>query len=190
VRRINVRGTSGSGKTTFALELARRLDLPHIELDGLHHGPNWAQPTAAEFTARVQAALEAAPDGWVIDGNYDGKLGRLVTDAADTIVWVDPPLGTILIQLWRRTLHRLHHNVELWNGNRESWRGAFLDNDSLFRWAVRSFFRHRREWPQRFAGHPRFVRLRTSAGARAWLDEVSQLHARVRAEALPADQAR
>src|ERR1700682_1578497 len=167
MRRINVRGTSGSGKTTFAVELARRLELPHIELDALHHGPNWAQPTAAEFAARVQAALDAAPDGWVIDGNYDGKLGGVGTDAADTIVWVDPALPTILIQLWRRTSHRIQHNIELWNGNRESWRSAFLDNDALFRWALRSFFRHRREWPRRFADRPGFVRLRSSEQNRA-----------------------
>src|SRR5690348_18218982 len=94
-RKINVRGTSGAGKSTFAAELATRLGVPHIELDALHHGPNWAQPTAAEFQARVKAAMAAAPDGWVIDGNYDSKLGGLVTGAADIVVWLDPPLYVV-----------------------------------------------------------------------------------------------
>jgi adenylate kinase family enzyme len=40
LRRVNVKGTSGSGKTTFAQELARRLDVPFVELDALHHGPD------------------------------------------------------------------------------------------------------------------------------------------------------
>jgi adenylate kinase family enzyme len=39
-QRVAVRGGTGSGKSTFARELARRLDVPHVELDALHHGPN------------------------------------------------------------------------------------------------------------------------------------------------------
>jgi hypothetical protein len=86
VRRVNVKGTSGSGKTTFLQGVARRLDLPHVELDALHHGPNWSEPTDEIFRARVRGAMDAAPDGWVIDGNYEGKLGDLVIGEADTIV--------------------------------------------------------------------------------------------------------
>lgn len=167
-RRVGVRGTSGAGKSTFASEVAYRLGVPHIELDALHHGPNWAQPTAEEFQQRVRAAMQAAPDGWVVDGNYDGKLGALVTGAADVIVWLDPPLHTILNRLLRRTFYRVRNNVELWNGNRESWRTAIWQRDALVWWAVRSFFRHRREWPGRG-----YVRLRSDRAARRWLAEIS-----------------
>lgn len=80
-RRIAVKGTSGCGKSTFAAELARRLGVAHIELDALHHGPNWAGPTADGFRERVRAAMDANPSGWVIDGNYERKLGSMVTDA-------------------------------------------------------------------------------------------------------------
>jgi adenylate kinase family enzyme len=167
--RINVRGNSGSGKTTLAASLAAQLGVPHIELDALHHGPNWAEPTPQEFRARVQAAMDSAPNGWVIDGNYEAKLGTLVTDVADTVAWLDVPLWLILLRLWRRTSYRIRHNVELWNGNRESWRTAIWGWESLFVWAVRSYFRHRRQWPARFARHPGYVRLRGDAAARAWL---------------------
>src|SRR5687768_7376450 len=70
-RKIAVKGTSGAGKSTFAAELAHRLGLAYVELDALHHGPNWSAPSAAEFRARVGSALAAAPQGWVVDGNYD-----------------------------------------------------------------------------------------------------------------------
>lgn len=167
--KIAVKGASGSGKTTLAAELARRLGVPHVELDAIHHGPNWSEPSAEEFCTRVRAAMDAASHGWVIDGNYERKLDSLVTDAADTVVWLDLPLRTLLRRLWRRTSHRIRDQVELWNGNRETWRGALWGQESLFVWTIRAFFRHRREWPRRFALHPGFIRLRTPEEARRWL---------------------
>jgi len=170
LRRVNVKGTSGSGKTTFGKELARRLGVPFVELDALHHGPDWAEPTNDEFRARVREAIDAAPEGWVIDGNYEAKLGDQVLGAADTIVWLDLPLRLKLGRLWRRTNYRLRNDVELWNGNRETWRNALWGRDSLFGWMLRTHFRQRREWPRRFGGDPRFVRLRSDAEARSWLE--------------------
>jgi len=35
---------------------------------------------------------------------------------------------------------------------------------------IRGHFRHRRNWPRRYDGDPRFVRLRSVAEARRWLD--------------------
>ena len=44
--RISVAGDSGSGKTTVSGAIAARLDLPHVELDDLFHGPNDVAPSA------------------------------------------------------------------------------------------------------------------------------------------------
>ena len=170
MRRVNVKGTSGSGKTTFGRELAQRLGVPFVELDALHHGPDWYQPTAEEFRATVVEAIEGLGDGWVIDGNYESKLGTTVIGPADTIVWLDLPLPLKLRRLWGRTIARIRDDVELWSGNRESWRGAFWGRDSLFFWMLKTHFRHRREWPKRYAHDPRFVRLRSTTEARRWLD--------------------
>jgi len=119
--------------------------------------------------AMRREARRAAPGCWIVDGNYDSELGGLVVDAADTVIWLDPPLSTALVRLWRRTAHRIRDHVELWNGNHESWWNALWGGKSLFAWAVRSHARHRRDWPARFAAHPRFVRLRTTADAESWL---------------------
>lgn len=173
-RTIVIKGTSGAGKSTFAAELARRLALPYVELDALHHGPNWSAPTAEDFRAHVRATMAAAPAGWVIDGNYDTKLGETVVAAADTIVWLDLPLWVKLRRVWGRTLRRIRDDVELWNGNRETWRGAFVGRESIFVWMIRAHLRHRRRWPTRFGRDPRLVRLRSEAEARRWLDEQAE----------------
>jgi adenylate kinase family enzyme len=169
-RRIVIYGTSGVGKTTLGAELAQRLGVPFIELDALHHGPNWAEPPAEEFRGRVRAAMAAAPDGWVIDGNYTSKLGDTVSADADTIVWLDLPLWVMFPRLWRRTMHRIVNKVELWNGNRETWRDQFASRETIFFWSVQRLYQYRREWPARFAGERRLVRLRSNAEARRWLE--------------------
>ena len=168
MRRVSVIGTSGSGKSTFARALAEALGVPFTELDALHHGPGWTEASPEELRARVEAAM-ASPEGWVIDGNYDTKIGDLVWEAADTIVWLDLPLRVSLWRLWGRTSRRIRTGEELWNGNRESWRGALWGRESLFAWTVRSHLRRRRAWPAQLA---RFgvVRLRTPREVRAFLD--------------------
>lgn len=167
MKRVNVKGSSGSGKSTFARRLAAKLDVPYVELDALHHGPSWSEPTAAEFQARVRPIVER--EAWVIDGNYEPKLGDLVLREADLVVWLDLPLALKLRRLWRRTRHRIRDDVELWSGNRESWKGAFWGRESLFVWAIRSHFRHRHTFP-RCVPPDRLVRLRSPAEARRWLE--------------------
>jgi hypothetical protein len=114
--------------------------------------------------------MTTAPAGWVIDGDYDAKLGDAALDPADTIVWLDLPPWVAFPRLWRRTLYRIRNDDELWGDNREGWRDQFASRHSIFAWTLRDHVRHRREWPARFGGDPRLVRLRSDAAVRRWLD--------------------
>jgi adenylate kinase family enzyme len=160
VTRIAIVSTaSATGKTTLGRELARRLELPFHELDALHHGPGWTEATAEELRAKVEPLV--AGEGWVIDGNYWGKLGDLVLRHADVVVWLDLPIRVWLPRLARRTVRRIGGREQLWNDNRESLITAVWGRESLFAWALRSHFRRRREWPDALARYPVF-RLRTT----------------------------
>jgi adenylate kinase family enzyme len=161
-----VASASGNGKTTVGRQLAVELGLPFVELDSLFHGPNWTQPPIGELRAQLEPIVAQA--GWVIDGVYSSHLGNLVGANADLIVWLDLPMRIWLPRLLRRTQRRIRHQEELWNGNRESWRGAVVGWNSLLVYAVRSHFRRRREWPAAFAPTP-VVRLRTEAEINAFL---------------------
>ena len=144
-RRIVVVGTTGSGKTTLAGELAQRLEVPHVELDALHWEPNWAEAPIEIFRARVARAVSG--EAWVTDGNYS-VVRDIVWSRADTIVWLDYSLPTILYRLTRRTFRRIFTREELWNGNKERMWVQFLSRDSIFLWALKTYRKRRKEYPE------------------------------------------
>jgi adenylate kinase family enzyme len=169
VRRVAIiASASGNGKTTLGRELARRLGVPFVELDGLVHGPGWIETADDDLRAQLEPVLASA--GWVIDGTYRRKVGDLVLDAADVVVWLDLPIRVWLPRLIRRTWRRVGRREELWNGNRESLASAVWGRESLFAWALRTHFRRRREWPDALA-HLRVIRLRTPADVERFLAE-------------------
>jgi adenylate kinase family enzyme len=136
MQRVVVWGVTGSGKTTFARRLAAILDVPAIELDSLFWNPGWVDTPAEEFQAKVRTALDAAPGGWVSDGNYRGRLGSLAVDRADTLVWLHLPWRVSFWRVLKRTVSRAWTREPLWGGNIESWRLAFFDRNSLLLYSI------------------------------------------------------
>ena len=176
MRRINVTGTSASGKTTFARALGERLQLPVIELDALHWEPNWTEAPAAVMRERVRAVLANA-DAWVVDGNYS-VTRDLVWERVECVVWLDFSLPVILRRFLRRTARRIRSREELWpgTGNRENL-GQHLDpRSSLLWWILTTYRRRRREYPRLLAARPdiRVVRLRSPRQAHRWLEELGR----------------
>lgn len=168
--RIVVGGTTGSGKTTMARQLACQLGLRHVELDALHWEPGWREAPLDVFRQRVDAATSG--DSWALDGNYS-KVRDIYWPRADTIVWLDYPLRVVLWRLWWRTLRRVTTREELWNGNREDLRTALLSRDSILLWAVQTYERRRRQYTELLAApesrHLTAIHLTSPRAARAWL---------------------
>jgi adenylate kinase family enzyme len=159
-------GSSGSGKTTVATELAHTLGCPHIELDGIYHQRGWTPLENGEFGQVVSLLTE--PAAWVVDGNYSA-VRDIVWQRADTVVFLDLPLTVVLARLVPRTVRRVLGRTMLWNGNREplsnlwSWR----PEQSVIVWAVAHHEVIRARYTEAIA-HPRwssltFIRLCTSS---------------------------
>lgn len=174
MRRVVVVGTSAVGKTTFARRLAAILGVPHVELDALHWEPGWQAADPAVFHARVRAAVEAT-EAWVVDGGYS-PVRPIVWGRADTVVWLDYPLPTILLRLSRRTLARVISREEIWNGNRERWRTAFASRESLYWWVLTTHRGRSRRITAALDSpeyrHIRAVRFRSPRRAERWLQEL------------------
>ena len=157
MRRVSVIGSVGSGKTSVARALAARLQVPHVELDSLHWGPNWTAASAEELRALVTPRI--AGDAWVVDGMYFRKIGGLVLERADTVVWLDLPWVPTFLRLLRRTLARGIRRSELWNGNRESLREAFFSPESILLFSIRTH-PGRRKRVEEWLARPEFAHLR------------------------------
>ncbi len=170
-RRIVVVGTTGSGKTRLASQLSRLYQVPHVEMDALHHDPGWTEAPDDVFRERLARALGG--ERWVADGNYSAARD-VVWPRAQAAVWLDYPLRTIMWQLLWRTLRRCVTGEELWNGNRERFRTSFFSRDSVILWALTTYRRRRRQIPRQLAlpehSHLAVVRLRSRRETRSWLE--------------------
>ena len=88
MKRIIVIGCPGSGKTTFALRLARELRIPIFHLDSIWHKADRTHISREEFDERLGEILEL--DSWIIDGNYSRTVERRIS-ACDSVILFDLP---------------------------------------------------------------------------------------------------
>ena len=170
MRRVVVLGSSGCGKTTLARELARRMNVPHIELDAIYWQPNWTGLAKPEFRRRVSEAI--APDAWALCGSY-APVRDLTLARADTVIWLDYPMRLIFMRVLWRTIRRSLSGEALWSGNRESLRITFCSRRSLLLWVINTWRLRRRDYPKLLRSeacrHLRVLRFRTPAETEAWL---------------------
>ncbi len=140
-RRIRVVGTSGSGKSHLAAQIADALRLPRLELDAVFWDAGWRRRDHAEALAIIHRFLDDHRDGWVIDGNWTNQLGGLLDPGTqggpDVVVWLDHPRTVVMGRVIRRTLRRGILREELWHGNRErlsTWL-RWSPEENIVRWA-------------------------------------------------------
>jgi adenylate kinase family enzyme len=179
VQRINVVGSSGSGKSTFGKALADALGVRHIEMDALFWGPNWRWLPDEEFFAEVHSAVSR--DAWVLDGNYTRTI-PVKWERVDMVIWLDYSFPRTFYQSLKRALRRSLTKEELWEGtgNRESFRKSFFSRDSIILWSVQNFRQIRRKYEALMVdekySHLTFVRLRGPSEAADFLATISKLH--------------
>lgn len=158
----------------MAAALARRLEVPHVELDAIFHQPGWTELEPGEFRSRVGERV--GDPGWVVDGNYS-SVQDLVWEGADSVVWLDLPLPVVAGRVVARTVGRVVRRTELWNGNREPASNLWSVNPqkSIIAWSLTRHARYRRRYAEAAAdprwAHLTFIRLQSRRQVDAFLSE-------------------
>jgi adenylate kinase family enzyme len=167
VNRVVIVGTVGSGKTTFAVELGRLIDVPHLEKDALLRG--------GDDTPEHRLAVDQATSGsrWVFDGT-PFYVEDLVYGRADTIVVLDYSLPVVMwrvvrrsVRLWRRSGTHSAQTPE------PPWRWVRAEHPVRWAWSTHSERRKRFEdlvTEQR--GRKGVHVFRRPKEARRWMDSV------------------
>lgn len=163
MNRILVVGTSGSGKTTFARKLSKKLGIVHKELDALFFKDDWVTKSDDEFFTAVENVLKE--EKWILDGNF-GKTHYLTWPVADTVIWIDRPFWITIYQNFSRSLKRAIKKERIWDdlNNKESLKMLFSKH-SVTLWAIQTYHKNQVRYEQRMRdekySHISFIRLRT-----------------------------
>ena len=101
MQRVMIIGQPGSGKSTLARRLGELTFLPVVHIDHIHWKAGWVE---RDPTEKTQMTLDVIQDPrWIFEGGhsktYVERLAR-----ADTLIWLDMPLGLRLRRVLARTI--------------------------------------------------------------------------------------
>lgn len=176
MRRINVVGTSGSGKSTFSKELAAVLKSPYLEMDAMFWQPNWQGASDEAFFSILRTQL--SQETWVLDGNYNRSLA-IKWAKVETVIWLDYSFIRTLYQAVRRAFMRSWLRTELWgkSGNTESFSKSFFSSESVVLWTIKTYASNRARYRKMCFdpaySHIQFIRLTNPKMARTLLSQLT-----------------
>lgn len=101
MERILVLGSGGAGKSVFAKQLGKLLNITVEHLDKHYWKPGWVKPANDEWVSMVDDLIRG--ERWIIDGNFSGTLDQRVA-RCDTIIFLDM---SRLLCLWRIVKRRV-----------------------------------------------------------------------------------
>ena len=178
MKRINVIGTSGSGKSTFSRKLADSLSYPYYEMDALFWKPNWGESTDEELFSAV-AKVTNQPE-WVLDGTYNRTV-PIKWKHVDTVIWINYSFPRTIYHAIKRALNRSWTQQELWagTGNRESFKKSFMSKDSIILWTLKTYQKNRKRYEIMMNSpdynHINFVRLNNPKQAYEFINEINKV---------------
>lgn len=135
-QRVLCYGVTGSGKSSAAIEIGARLNLPvHLVDDEIGWLPGWVNRPVDE---QIEIATRiVSGDSWILDSAYGSWLEPVLA-RTQIIIALDYPRWLSLTRLLRRTWQRVTDRQPVCNGNVETWSQVF-SRDSIIVWHFRSF---------------------------------------------------
>ena len=107
MKRIAIFGLPGSGKSTFADKLGKKLELPVHHLDRHFFVENWKERDREDFLNWQQERVDE--NEWIIEGNSIASL-EMRFKRADTVIYFQLPR---YLCLWRVFMRPFFHDASL-----------------------------------------------------------------------------
>ncbi|MEE9388211.1 MAG: AAA family ATPase [Paracoccaceae bacterium] len=105
MKRVMVVGGPGSGKSTLAVKLGKITGLPVFHMDLIHHLPGWVERPRADKLQLAHNIEES--QSWIFEGGLSATFKNRAS-RADTLIWLDLPLGIRLARILKRRVQ--YHN--------------------------------------------------------------------------------
>ena len=124
---------------------------------------DWQESADKAFFAKIQQAIDAAPQGYGIDGNYTRSI-PVKWQKVDSIIWLDLSFYINLYRAVRRALSRAITKQHLWpsSNNRESF-GKLLSRDSIILWMMKIHQKNRQHYQKLMQQYPQYRWIRLSS---------------------------
>lgn len=103
-KKIFIVGAPGSGKTTLAAILSKKLGCPHYDLDDIRYPPGKPKRTDEEAIPIVKKLISKPV--WILEGVYLSWLTECL-DETDLIIWLDVPFHICLYRITMRYFKNL-----------------------------------------------------------------------------------
>lgn len=101
MKKILIIGVNGAGKTTFAKQLSKILDIPLVFIDKIYRMDNWCLADREAADSIIHSVVKN--DSWIIDGNNKSTLmDRL--NCCDTVFYFDFNVVSCFINCIKRTI--------------------------------------------------------------------------------------
>lgn len=131
MQRVMIIGQPGSGKSTLARQLGDKTFLPVVHIDHIHWKAGWVKRDRAE-KSRMTLDVITQP-AWIFEGGHSRTWPQRLA-RADTLIWLDLPVGLRLRRvLWRTVRDYGRTRPDLPHGCREQFSAEFLS----FIWRTR-----------------------------------------------------
>lgn len=100
-KKIAIIGNAGSGKTTLAFALHKKLHLPVIHLDQYYWLPNWQRVDFEIFNAQHEKLCKT--ESWIMEGSFSKTFPTRLAHA-DVIIFIDLPRRICIWRILKRAI--------------------------------------------------------------------------------------
>lgn len=176
MKKINIIGTSGTGKSTFAAALANKLNYPHIELDRLYFSGDWQQASSDQFRTAIVAETSAQP-AWILDGDYTRHF-PIKERGVNTVIWLNYGFFLVLFRAVKRAICRIVTREKLWGTDSVETLGKLFSKESIVWWTITSYGKKREKYTALMANPDyqtiQFIELKSPREALAFLGSLDK----------------